>query len=156
MAKRIISFVTVFMIAVFCFCTVASATADSLPGSFSGGTKGLMFIKRPETLSASTSDKTYTISASVKEGCVVKVYRKNASGGYDVIHQNGAALVSKVGASGFYSVSVVLNEGDNNLMVTADAGNGVVQEEKITIKRIGRSTLDKLSQITLNLFSMFR
>ena len=59
----------------------------------------LIFIKRPQTLSASTSDKTYTISAVGPKGTTIRIYKQVPGTDYCQL----VKAEQEIGASGLYS-----------------------------------------------------
>ena len=78
---------------------------NTIPVSAVGTKADIITIKRPESLSASTSDKTYTISATGTRGTKIKVYKLDVS-------ENFGKLVTAdraIGACGLYSTVVDLN-----------------------------------------------
>ncbi len=111
----------------------------------------IIYIKRPESLSASTSDKTYTISAVGEQGTKIKVYKYNPSTNNCTIIRNE----TQIGASGLYSVVVDLPDNSNIFMVTAENSRGS-QAVKIDIDKIKKSTIDKLKSVTVTIRNFFR
>ena len=52
-----------------------AAFGNTIPLSAKGNSDTVIYIKRPESHSASTSDKTYTISAVGAQGTAIKIYK---------------------------------------------------------------------------------
>lgn len=111
-----------------------------------GTSSNIIYIKRPESHSASTSDKTYTISAVGEQGTKIKVYRYNPSSGVCELIKNE----TYIGASGLYSVVVDLTSDSNIFMVTAESGKGS-QAVRIDIDKIKKSTIDRLKNVTVTI-----
>lgn len=116
-----------------------------------GTSSDIIYIKRPESLSASTSDKTYTISAVGEQGTKIKVYKYNPSTDNCTIIKNETLI----GASGLYSVVVDLPDNSNIFMVTAENAKGS-QAVRIDIDKIKKSTIDKLKSVTVTIRNFFR
>ena len=111
----------------------------------------IIYIKRPESLSASTSDKTYTISAVGEQGTKIKVYKYNPSTDVCEIIKNETLI----GASGLYSVVVDLPDNSNIFVVTAENQKGS-QATRIDIDKIKKSTIDRLKSVTVTIRNIFR
>ncbi len=116
-----------------------------------GTATDIIYIKRPESLSASTSDRTYTISAVGQQGTKIKVYKYNPSTNNCTIIKNE----TYIGASGLYSVVVDLTDNSNIFVVTAENQKGS-QAVKIDIDKIKKSTIDKLKSVTVTIRNFFR
>ena len=119
---------------------------STIPGNAVGTRSDIITIKRPESLSASTSDKTYTISATGAQGTTVKVYKYNASAGVGKL----VTAQRQIGASGLYSTVVDLNDDNNIFIVYAENSSGS-QVTRITINKIKKSTVDKLKSVTVTI-----
>ena len=119
---------------------------STIPGSAVGTRSDIITIKRPESLSASTSDKTYTISATGAQGTKVKVYKYSSAEGV------GKLVTSQrqIGASGLYSTVVDLNDDSNVFIVYAENSSGS-QVTRITINKIKKSTVDRLKSVTVTI-----
>lgn len=118
----------------------------TIPGNAVGSRSDIITIKRPESLSANTSDKTYTISATGAQGTTVKIYKYSAS-------ENVGKLViaqRQIGASGLYSAVVDLNDDNNVFIVYAENSSGS-QVTRITINKIKKSTIDRLKSVTVTI-----
>lgn len=118
----------------------------TIPAGATGTRSDIITIKRPESLSANTSDKTYTISATGAVGTVIKVYKCNA-------YSNEGKLVAaerKIGASGLYSTVVDLNDDNNTFIVYAQNSSGS-QVTRITINKIKKSTIERLKSVTVTI-----
>lgn len=151
MFKKLLS-VLLVITALMAFVPVMSYAA--FPNTISLNEKGnstdIIYIKRPESLQASTSDKTYTISAVGPQGTKIKVYK------YDK-QENNCKIIkneTKIGASGLYSVVVDLSDNSNIFVVTAENGNNT-QAVRIDIDKIKKSTLDRLKNVTVTIRNFF-
>lgn len=149
--KKIIS---VLIIAFSIIMVVPSVSYAAFGSSLSlyaaGNSNSLIYIKRPESHSASTSDRTYTISAVGSQGTKVRIYRYNPSTGSCYLIKNEA----QIGASGLYSTVVELASDSNVFMVTAEKGSSN-QVVRIDISKIKKSTVNKLKNVTVNIRSFF-
>ena len=145
LCKKLISVVlVVFALSTFLPCTTYAAFGNSIALGTTGTRNDLIYIKRPESHSASTSDRTYTISAVGGQGTKIKIYRYDASAGTAKVIKNETTI----GASGLYSVVVDLPNDYNTFLVTAENGSGN-QVVRIDISKIKRSTVDKLKSVTV-------
>lgn len=142
-----------FIVAVTMLTFASSAFAaygNTIPSWAYGSRGDLIYIKRPESCYASTSDKTYTISAVGAAGTNIKVYKYNSSTGeYSVIKGQ-----TQIGASGLYSTVVDLNDNSNSFKVYAwnDYGEQVVD---VNINKIKKSSVDRLKGITVTIKNFF-
>lgn len=127
-------------------CVGYAAFSNTVSLSETGTSNDIIYIKRPESHSASTSDRTYTISAVGSQGTKIRVYKYNPSLGYCTIIKNE----TKIGASGLYSVVVDLPNESNTFVVTAENSNGS-QAVRIDINKIKKSTVDKLKNVTVTI-----
>ena len=138
--------------AILLFSTVASAAYETaIPLTAQGNATNLIYIKRPQALSASTSDKTYTISAVGPEGTTIRVYRYSPA-------DNTCLLIKsakQIGASGLYSTVVDLPNDSNTFIVYAENGttNQVVD---IGISKVKKSTVERLKSVTVNILNFLR
>ena len=98
-----------------------------------------------------TTDSTYTISATAKEGTQITVYKKNPlDGKYRQIYfEEGKLNTTKVGASGLYSVSLNLSDGANNFLLYAEGEVLEVQIVKVDITKSELRLVDKIIQLTM-------
>lgn len=115
-----------------------------------GTSSDIIYIKRPESHQASTSDRTYTISAVGEQGAKIKVYKYNPSTGVCSLIKNE----TYIGASGLYSVVVDLTSDSNIFMVTAESWRGS-QAVRIDIDKIKKSTVEKLKSVTVTIRNFF-
>ncbi|MBS7298431.1 MAG: hypothetical protein KIG65_05055 [Eubacteriales bacterium] len=150
MKFRIMSLILCFVLA-FSLLIPSVCYADygsTIPANASGNRTDIITIKRPESLSASTSDKTYTISATGAQGTKIKIYKLDKSADIGRL----ASSVRSIGASGLYSCVVDLNNDSNTFIVYAqnDSGSQVVN---ITINKIKKSTIDRLKSLTVTIKS---
>lgn len=123
-----------------------AAYGATIPADASGTRTDIITIKRPESLSASTSDKTYTISATGSQGTSIKIYKYSYA-------ENVGKLVTperKIGASGLYSSVVELNDDNNTFIVYAENAGGS-QVVRIGINKIKKSTVDRLKSLTVTI-----
>ena len=150
MAKKLTALLIV-MVTMFTFVSSAFAEYGNTIPSWAYGSRGdLIYIKRPESRYASTSDKTYTISAVGAAGTNIKVYKDNSSTGtYNVVKGQ-----TQIGASGLYSVVVDLNDNSNSFKVYAWNGYGD-QVVDVSINKIKKSTVDRLKGITVTIKNFF-
>lgn len=147
MKKRLAVIFAIVMMLSVCVPSVSfAAYGNTMPITATGSSDNIIYIKRPESHSASTSDRTYTISAVGAQGTAIKIYRYNpASGTCNLIKGT-----TYIGASGFFSTVVTLNNDNNIFMVYAEnsAGNQVT---RIDISKIRKSTVDKLKSVTVTM-----
>ncbi len=132
-------------------CASFAAYENLIPLTAQGSSSSLIYIKRPQALSASTSDKTYTISAVGAAGTVVRVYRYSPEN--DTCHLIKSA--KQIGASGLYSTVVDLPSGNNTFVVYAEKG-GSDQVVHINISKVKKSTVDKLKSLTVNVLNFLK
>ena len=131
------------------FCTLMPSVCfadygSTIPADAVGTRSDIITIKRPESLSASTSDKTYTISATGAQGTRVKIYKQRGNTGYIVSAER------QIGASGLYSTVVDLNDDNNAFIVYAENANGT-QIVRVGISKIKKSTIDRLKGVTVTI-----
>lgn len=151
MKKKIISLL-IAAIMLFSISSVAFAAYEThIPLSAQGNSTSLVYIKRPQTLSASTSDKTYTISAVGPKGTTIRIYRQIP--GTDMCQLVKAE--QQIGASGLYSTVVDLTNDSNTFIVYAENGASD-QVVKIEISKVKKSTVDKLKSVTVNILNFLR
>ena len=149
--KKIISIFIIALSLVMVLPTVGFADFGNTISLYeSGNTDTLIYIKRPESHSATTSDRTYTISAVGSQGTKVKIYRYNPVSGVCNIIKNEA----QIGASGLYSTVVDLTSDSNVFLVTAEKG-GSNQVVRIDINKVKKSTIDRLKNITFTIRNFF-
>ncbi len=147
MKKRLaVIFAFVMMLSICVPAVSYAAYGNTMPLSATGTSDTIIYIKRPESHSASTSDRTYTISAVGAQGTAIKIYRYNYSSGTCNLIKG----TTYIGASGFFSTVVTLNNDNNIFMVYAEnsAGNQVT---RIDISKIRKSTVDKLKSVTVTM-----
>lgn len=132
-------------------CVGYASFGDTISLTEKGTSADIIYIKRPESLSASTSDKTYTISAVGEQGTKIKVYKYNPQ-------TDNCTIIKKetsIGASGLYSVVVDLPDDSNIFIVTAENEKGS-QAVRIDIDKIKKSTIDRLKSVTVTIRNFFR
>lgn len=135
---------TAFMPASYASC------GSVMPMEIYTNSQGLIYIKKPESCNASTSDKTYTLSAVGTPGTVVSIYKYNASANSYILIKDDIAI----GSSGLYSMVVDLDDNSNSFRVFAQNGDAV-QVVNIEINKIKQSTIDKLKGISVTIRDFF-
>lgn len=152
MIKKFTAAMMACVIAFACIIPTVSFAAygNTMPLGACGSRSDLIYIKRPESHNASTSDKTYTISATGGAGTKIKIYKYNAGAGTCQLVKGETTI----GASGLYSTVVNLNNDSNVFMVYAynDWGDQAV---RIDINKIKKSTVDRLKGITVTIKNFF-
>lgn len=152
MSKKIMGIALVFILIFSCLLPTVSFAAygNTMPLGAYGSRSDLIYIKRPESHSASTSDKTYTISATGGAGTKIKIYKYNSYSGVCTLVKGETTI----GASGLYSTVVNLTGDANVFMVYAynDWGDQVV---RVDINKIKKSTVDRLKGITVTIKNFF-
>lgn len=123
-----------------------AAYANTMPLTAKGTSDTVIYIKRPESHSASTSDRTYTISAVGAQGTAIKIYKYNSASGVCNLIKN----TTYIGASGFFSTVVNLDEDNNIFMVYAQNSSGS-QVTRIDINKIRKSTVNRLKSVTVTM-----
>ncbi len=150
MYKRIFA----LLLSLIIICVVPTVSfagyGNYLPANVTGNCSDLIYIKRPESHSASTSDKTYIISAVGNSGTEICIYKQNPQNGERYLVKN----TTQIGASGLYSAVVDLNDNSNVFYVYASNG-GREQIVKIDINKIKQSTVDRLNRITVTIKNFF-
>ncbi len=149
--KRLISLLMIVLSLAIALPSVTfAAYGNTLSLYAQGNSNSLIYIKRPESHSASTSDLTYTISAVGSNGTKIKVYRYNPSTGTCYLIKNE----TQIGASGLYSTVVDLTSDSNVFLVTAEKGSGN-QVVRIDINKIKKSTVNRLKTVTVTIRNFF-
>ena len=149
--KKIISVLILAFSLVLMVPTVGQAAyGNTISLHEKGNSETLVYIKRPESHSASTSERTYTISAVGAQGTKIRIYKYNPQTGVCELIKNDAYI----GASGLYSTVVELTNNSNVFMVTAEKGQ-TSQVVRIDINKIQKSTIDKLRNITVSIRNFF-
>jgi len=110
---------------------VALAAPASVSTGAKGNTSSIIYVKKPETLYDVTSEATYTVFATAKNGTTVTVYKKGSDSQYHKIYANAVT----VGASGLYSVTLNLTNGTNHFLLYAEGKAIEVQIVKVDITR---------------------
>ena len=152
--KKLSLCLALIMMLTFTIGVCAYASPYSLTGDEQSTSDSLLYIKKPASHSATTSERTYTVSAVGKPGVDVTVYRKSAyDGNFYRVFQKGYILESTIGASGVYVVSIELLEGGNKMIVYAE-NSEERQIIKIDITRLSQSQLEKIKSLSIgDLFS---
>ena len=147
MKRKLALIVTVVVMLSLCVPMVSyAAYGNTMPITAKGNSNDIIYIKRPESHSASTSDRTYTISAVGAAGTAIKIYKYNASSDVCKLIKD----TTYIGASGFFSTVVNLNEDNNVFMVYAENkwGNQVT---RIDISKIKKSTVNRLKNVKVTM-----
>lgn len=143
---KAIAFVTVLSV-ISAFCV--SAAPYSLSPWDTGNSNSLIYIKKPASLSATTSERTYTVTAAGKSGVDVTIYRKsNYDGNFYKVYQGGYLLSGTIGSSGVYVVSIELLEGGNKMRVYAES-QSERQIINIDITRLTKSQIDRINGLSV-------
>lgn len=121
-----------------------------MPVEMYSDSQELIYIKKPETATTSTSDKTYTLSAVGTPGTVVSIYKYDPNSNLYVLIRDDVA----VGSSGLYSMTVDLDDNSNIFRVFAQNG-AASQTVNIEINKIKQSTIDKLKGISVTILDFF-
>lgn len=147
MRKKLSAIFALLILLSVCIPAVSYASYGStMPLSATGTSDTIIYIKRPESHSASTSDRTYTISAVGAQGTTIKIYKYSASAGTCNLIKGATSI----GASGFFSTVVNLNDNNNIFMVYAENSSDS-QVTRIDISKIRKSTVDKLKSVTVTM-----
>lgn len=138
---------------VLVFTSLLGAAVSAAPYALTGNevstSDSLLYIKKPASHSAVTSERTYTVSAVGVPGVDVTVFRKSSlDGRFYRVFQKGYALSGKVGASGVYVVSIELLEGGNKMIVYAE-NNVERQVIKIDITRLSSVQLERIKSLSI-------
>ena len=150
MKKRLIALMLA-LLAVFSVQFVSFAEYEtSIPLSAEGNSTNLIYIKKPRSLSGSTSDKTYTISATGLQNTKVRVYRLTSGEICELIKSE-----KQIGASGLFSTVVDLPDSSNTFVIYAENGSSN-QVVKIQISKVKQSTVDKLRNVTVNVLNFLK
>jgi len=150
MKKKLVS-ILLALVVVFSVGTVSFAAYEaSIPLTAQGNSSNLIYIKRPQSLNGSTSDKTYTISAIGTQNTKIKVYRLTGNDTCTLVKSE-----KQIGASGLYSTVVDLPQSSNTFVVYAENGSNN-QVVKIQISKVKKSTVDKLKSVTVNVLNFLK
>lgn len=150
MKKSFISVLLALLVVFSVNCASFAAYETSIPLSAQGNSSNLIYIKRPRSLSGSTSDKTYTISATGLQNTNVRVYRLTSGDTCELIKAE-----KQIGASGLFSTVVDLPESNNTFVVYAENGSSN-QVVKLQISKVKKSTVDKLKNVTVNVLNFLK
>ncbi len=149
MKKKLIATLCLTLALLTLFSLAAFAAPTKISEDYSGNTDSLLTVKKPATLSATTSERTYTVTAAGKPGVEVTVYRKSKlDGQFYRVFQNGYFLSSTIGASGVYVVSIELLDGGNTMLLYAENENER-QIIKIDITRLSKTQLDRINNLSV-------
>ena len=147
MKKRFIAILLALLVVLSVQFSSFAAYETSIPLSAQGNSTSLIYIKKPRSLSGSTSDKTYTISATGAQNTKVRVYRLTSGDTCELIKAE-----KQIGASGLFSTVVELPESNNTFVIYAENGYSD-QVVKIQISKVKKSTVDKLKNVTVNVLN---
>ena len=150
MKKKLIALLLAVMAVFSVQCASFAAYEASIPLSAEGNATNLIYIKRPRSLSGSTSDKTYTISATGLQNTKVRVYRLTSGDTCEIIKAE-----KQIGASGLFSTVVELPESSNTFVIYAENGSSN-QVVKVQISKVKKSTVDKLKSVTVNVLNFLK
>lgn len=143
MIKKLLQSVCLVLALSMLLAVCAFAAPSSMSPNQQGNSNSLIYIKKPASLSATTSEKTYTVSAAGRPGVHVAIYRRsNYDGQFYRVYQGG------IGASGVYVVSIELIPGKNKIRVRAQ-NNDEIQIIDIDITRITQSQLDRINGLSI-------
>ena len=147
MKKKLALMLTLVMMLSVCIPAASyAAYGNTMPITAQGNSEDIIYIKRPESHSASTSDRTYTISAVGAAGTAIKIYKYNPSADVCQLIKS----TTYIGASGFFSTVVNLNEDNNVFMVYAENASGN-QVTRIDISKIRKSTVNRLKNVKVTM-----
>ncbi len=147
MKKKLALLFVIVMMLSFSVPAISYAAYDyTMPITAQGDSDSIIYIKRPESHKASTSDLTYTISAVGASGTQIKIYKYNEFTKMCHLIKD----TTSIGASGFFSTVVNLSNDNNTFMVYAENSQGS-QVVRIDISKIRKSTVDKLKSVTVTL-----
>ena len=151
MKKAVISLLLAALMMAGSIAGASAAAPAEFASDCSSESNNVIYIKKPEKLYDTTTDSTYTVSASAKEGTQITVYKKSAlNGKYRQIYfEEGKVNTKVIGASGLYSVSLPLTEGANNFLLYAEGKVLEVQIVKVDITKSEQKLADKINQISL-------
>lgn len=130
------------------------AAGETITHDYASSCDWLATVVNPETLTSTTSSRTFVISAMAVQGAIITVYSLNPETNlYEKMYVDGAPLETTVGASGLYAQQITLKDGVNNLMVYAT--NGVDDQAiRLEITLLEETFLDKLWFSPLDLFNL--
>ena len=151
MKKKLLSILLALLVLLPAQCVSYAAYESSIPLTAQGNAVDLIYIKRPQSHSASTSDKTYTISAVGSAGTNVRIYKYSPLD--DTCHL--IKPLKQIGASGLYSTVVDLPDSNNTFVVYADNGAND-QVVTIQISKVKKSTVDRLKSVTVNILNFLK
>ena len=98
---------------------------------------GLLYIDiyNPETVVSTTTQSDYVLSGVAKSGTSVSVYYlEKSTGKYKLMYVDGVSAIQNIGASGYYAQRIRLNEGKNNILLSADTGNTVLPAQVVPLE----------------------
>ena len=150
MFRKILSAILIISALSTVMPTAGYAFTNTISLTEKGNSTDIIYIKRPESHQASTSDRTYTISAVGNQGTKIKVYKYNPQQGIC----NLIKAETSIGASGLYSVVVDLTSDSNIFVVTGENANGN-QAVRIDINKIKKSTIDRLRNVTVTIRNLW-
>lgn len=151
--KRILTALLALCICAAPLCSFASP--ETLPASYGGTVDYLINIKNPDTVSSSTSTRTYVLSAVGVPGTTVTLYSMGEDGLFHKMYVDGVALETVIGASGLYAQQITLIDGTNTLLVRCEGGEGEEQGVHLYINLLSQGFLDKLKSFTVDITNVF-
>lgn len=150
MKKKLVSLFLALLVVFSCAPLTFAQYETSIPANALGNSSNLIYIKRPQSLNGSTSDKTYTISAIGTPNTKVRVYQLGANNVFDIVKSE-----KQIGASGLFSTVVELPKSKNTFIVYAENG-GSTQVVKLQISKVKKSTVEKLKNVTVNVLNFLK
>ena len=149
MKKKVLSLICLTLIIGIISSTCAFAAPMVIAPDETGNSNSLISIKNPAALTATTTDRTYTVTTSGRPGVDVTIYRRSNYDGYFYrVFQGGYTLSGTIGASCVYVVSVELIEGGNKLLVYAENADER-QIIKIDITRLSQSQINQITSLSV-------
>ena len=135
---------------------VGFAAGETITHDYASSCDWLATVINPETLTSTTSSRTFVISAVAVEGSIITLYTFNPETNlYEKIYVDGAPLETVVGASGLYAQQITLKDGANNLMVYVTNGFDD-QAIRLDITLLEEAFLEKIWFSPLDLVNIFQ
>lgn len=157
--KKII--IAVALMVVFLLAhTGVFASPETLPVDATGNSSGLVVVTKPKNQKETTFDDSYTISGYGKGGTTVALYRYNVDEHvYEKfyteaksIDANGASQMLRtasettIGSSGLFMNTIVLDQGDNTIIVRAENGDKI-QLLRLDIRKYNYTIIDLIKSL---------
>jgi len=152
MLKRI---VVTFTILTVLLSTVALAAPATVSVDDQGTANGLIVITNPdisESNKVSTTTSDYIISGYGQEGTDVCIYLYNPTDNvYKKIVIDGKSIEWEIGASGLFMQTIALVDGENKILIRAEADSNTYQIVKIDITLLKEGFLDRIKGLTIDI-----